>query len=67
MMYNYKKPMYQLPEADFLFKKSQTEAYLRSYTVTWEKPDDSSCYLEYSYNRRDWYRLNGGNNCIAAI
>ncbi len=60
MISDYKKPMYQLPEADFLCRKSQTSAYLRSYTVTWEPPADGFFYLEYSYSRTHWYRLNGG-------
>ena len=59
MISDYKKPMYQLPEADFLCRKSQTSAYLRSYTVTWEPPADGFFYLEYSYSRPHWYRLNG--------
>lgn len=36
-------------------------AYIRSHTVTWESPVDSQYYLEYSYNRSDWFALNGGN------
>lgn len=53
------KKMRKLPIADFLIRKEI--AYIRSHTVTWESPDDDQYYLEYSYNRSDWFALNGGN------
>lgn len=52
--------MLSLPAADFLCRKNQTAAYIRSYPVTWEPPKENCYYLEYSYNRKNWYRLNGG-------
>ena len=49
-----------LPMADFLCKNGQTSAYIRSHHVSWEIPTDNQYYLEYSYNRINWYALNGG-------
>ena len=54
------KQMLKLPEADSLRKRET--AYIRSHTVTWEPPVDNQYYLEYSYNRSDWFALNGGNS-----
>ncbi len=56
------KEMNKLPMADFLCPKDI--AYIRSHTVTWESPKNQHYYLEYSYNRTDWYALNGGNSII---
>ena len=54
------KQMLDLPAADSLCKKEI--AYIRSHTVTWESPVNNQFYLEYSYNRIDWFALNGGNS-----
>lgn len=54
------KQMNQLPVADFLCPKDIS--YIRSHTVAWESPQENHYYLEYSYNRLDWYALNGGNS-----
>ncbi len=51
--------MLKLQEADCLAR--QETAFIRSRTVTWEAPVTNQYYLEYSYNRRDWFALNGGN------
>lgn len=59
-----KKQMLSIPAADFLCQKDQTTAYIRSYQVDWEPRKDNHYYLEYSYNRLDWYRLNGGNSIL---
>ncbi len=57
--YTAAKQMRMLPAPDCLTAGSA--AYLRSHTVTWEPPVDNQYYLEYSYNRSDWFALNGGN------
>lgn len=57
-----KKTMRQLAAIDCLLQAEQDTAYIRSHTVTWEAPVDNAFYLEYSYNRKDWYSLNGGNS-----
>lgn len=49
-----------LPMADKLYHDKQTYAFIRSVNVSWEKPEKNHYYLEYSYNRKDWYALNGG-------
>lgn len=59
-----KKQLLSLPAADFLCQKNQSAAYIRSYQVCWESPKENYYYLEYSYNRKDWYRLNGGNSIL---
>lgn len=54
--------IHKLPFADSLCQENQSEAYIRSHTVTWENPMEDNFYLEYSYNCKDWYALNGGNS-----
>ncbi len=51
--------MLKLSEADCLTRRET--AFIRSHTVTWESPARNQYYLEYSYNRHDWFALNGGN------
>lgn len=58
------KPMRHLPVADFLCHNQQTNAFIRSYDVSWEDPVNQHYHLEYSYNRKDWYALNGGCSII---
>lgn len=55
------KIMKPLSSNDALCKPNQKTAYIRSHTVHWQNPAPGYYYLEYSYNRRDWYQLNGGN------
>lgn len=57
----YEKTMRVLPISDALCNPHQATAYIRSYTTHWMVPDTNCYFLEYSYNRRDWYALNGGN------
>mgnify|MGYP000600426120 CR=1 FL=1 len=49
-----------LPMADKFYHDQQDSAYIRSVNVSWEIPEENHYYLEYSYNRKDWYALNGG-------
>ena len=49
-----------LPMADKFYHDKQTSAFIRSVNVSWEKPEKDHYYLEYSYNQKDWYALNGG-------
>ncbi len=53
-----------LPMADKFYHNKQTSAFIRSVNVSWEKPEKDHYYLEYSYNRKDWYALNGGFSII---
>lgn len=53
--------MLTLPLTDALCKPDQTTAYVRSHSVHWQNPSLGEYYLEYSYNQRNWYSLNGGN------
>lgn len=62
IMTTQKKNMYKLSTAGCLRQDGQTSAFLRSHTVSWEPKDPDTYYLEYSYNRKDWYALNGGNS-----
>jgi len=55
------KIMKPLSWSDALCKPDQTIAYIRSHSVHWQEPAPGEYNLEYSYNRRDWYALNGGN------
>lgn len=55
------KQMNILPTADCLCREGQQTAWLRPYTMDWNTPESDSLYLEYSYNKSDWYQLNGGN------
>ena len=48
-----------LPMADKFYHDKQTSAFIRSVNVSWEKPEKDHYYLEYSYNQKDWYALNG--------
>lgn len=50
-----------LPTADCLCREGQQTAWLRPYTMDWNTPESDSLHLEYSYNKSDWYQLNGGN------
>ncbi len=49
-----------LPMADKFYHDQQDTAFIRSVNVSWETPEENHYYLEYSYNRKDWYSLNGG-------
>lgn len=53
-----------LPMADKFYHDQQNSAYIRSVNVSWEIPEENHYYLEYSYNRKDWYALNGGFSII---
>lgn len=53
--------MRNLSVAGFLCQKDQSHGFLRSHTVAWETPRSNEYYLEYSYDGRVWYALNGGN------
>lgn len=53
--------MRELSAADFLCQKNQKEAYIRSHNVSWETAEEHFYYLDYSYDRRVWFSLNGGN------
>ena len=53
--------MYTLPQEDILCKEGQTRAFLRPYTKNWDNPESDSLHLEYSYNGKNWYSLNGNN------
>ena len=53
-----------LPMADKFYHDQQDSAYIRSVNVSWEIPEENHYYLEYSYNRKDWYALNGGFSII---
>ena len=53
-----------LPMADKFYHDKQTSAFIRSVNVSWEIPEENHYYLEYSYNRKDWYALNGGFSII---
>lgn len=55
------KQMNILPTADCLCREGQQTAWLRPYTMDWNTPESDSLHLEYSYNKSDWYQLNGGN------
>ena len=55
------KKMYTLPQEDILCRDGQTRAFLRPYTKNWNNPESDSLHLEYSYNGRNWYSLNGNN------
>ena len=46
-----------LPMADKFYHDQQDSAYIRSVNVSWEIPEENHYYLEYSYNRKDWYAL----------
>ena len=50
--------------ADKFYHDQQDSAYIRSVNVSWEIPEENHYYLEYSYNRKDWYALNGGFSII---
>ena len=53
--------MHTLPQEDILCKEGQTRAFLRPYTKDWNNPESDSLHLEYSYNGKNWYSLNGNN------
>ena len=53
--------MHALPQEDILCKEGQTRAFLRPYTKNWDNPESNSLHLEYSYNGKNWYSLNGNN------
>lgn len=53
--------MITLPLTDALCNPNQKTAYLRSHTVHWMEPEEDCFFLQYSYNQKDWYALNGGN------
>lgn len=55
------KKMYTLPQEDILCREGQTRAFLRPYTKDWDNPESDSLHLEYSYNGKNWYSLNGNN------
>lgn len=40
--------------------------YLRPYTVGWNNEESDSLHLEYSYDKENWYALNGGNGILFA-
>lgn len=40
--------------------------YLRPYTVDWNNPESDSIHLEYSYDKENWYSLNGNNGVLFA-
>ena len=56
------KQMRHFPTAGSLYPKNT--AYIRSHKVDWESPLENHYYLEYSYNRSDWFALNGGNSIL---
>jgi len=41
--------------------------YLRPYTVDWNNEESDSLHLEYSYDLKEWYRLNGDNAVLYAV
>lgn len=55
------KTMISLPWNDALCKPDQTTASIPSHCIHWQEPAPGEYYLEYSYNRVQWYALNGGN------
>ncbi len=40
--------------------------YLRPYTVDWNNKESDSIHLEYSYDKENWYKLNGNNGILFA-
>lgn len=40
--------------------------YLRPYTVDWNNHESDSLHLEYSYDKVNWYNLNGNNGVLFA-
>lgn len=43
-----------------------TSFYLRPYTVDWNNQESDSVHLEYSYDKVNWYSLNGNNGVLFA-
>lgn len=43
-----------------------TNFYLRPYTVDWNNPESDSLHVEYSYDKENWYNLNGNNGILFA-
>lgn len=44
----------------------RTEFYVRPYTVNWNNEESDSLHLEYSYDKEEWYALNGNNGILFA-
>lgn len=42
-------------------------SFIRPYTVDWNNPESDSLHLEYSYDRKDWYALNGNNGILFPV
>lgn len=40
--------------------------YIRPYTVDWKNEESDSLHLEYSYDKEEWYALNGDNGILYA-
>lgn len=40
--------------------------YIRPYIVDWKNEESDSLHIEYSYDKNDWYRLNGDNGILFA-
>lgn len=55
------KSMHILSHDNSICRKDQKTAWLRPYTKNWNTPESDSLHLEYSYNKEDWYPLNGNN------
>ena len=41
-----------------------TNYYIRPYTMNWNNEESDSLHLEYSYDKENWYALNGGNGVL---
>jgi len=44
----------------------RTNFYVRPYTMNWKNAESDSLHLEYSYDKKDWYALNGNNGILFA-
>ena len=40
--------------------------YLRPYIIDWNNQESDSLHIEYSYDKKDWYYLNGNNGVLFA-
>lgn len=40
--------------------------YIKAYTLDWNNTESNSLHLAYSYDRQQWYALNGGNAVLFA-
>lgn len=58
------KHMIELNLSDALCREDQTFAYLRVYTKDWKNTESDSIHFEYSYNKNNWYALNGNNAIV---